>query len=116
MATKSRKIRRIEVCSRVQARSARQCRLAHAAVGRRIGDLPEGPGRGACRNGPRRGLRLLSGVDGAPVLQVRAGLDKLAAQISRTVLWADCLSGCVEAGASAFLECSPGRALTNIHG
>ena len=57
-----------------------------------------------------------SAVSTAPVLQVRAGLDKLAAQISRTVLWADCLSGCVEAGASAFLECSPGRALTNIHG
>lgn len=65
-------------------------------------------------NGPRPGLRLLSGVDGAPVLQLRAGLDKLAAQISHTVLWADCLSGCVEAGASAFLECGPGRALAEM--
>ncbi len=63
---------------------------------------------------PPPGLRLLSGVDGAPVLQVRAGLDKLASQISRTVLWADCLSGCVEAGASAFLECGPGRALAGM--
>lgn len=58
--------------------------------------------------------RLLSGVDAAPVLNVRIGLDKLADQISRTVQWSDCLTACVEAGATAFLECGPGRALAEI--
>ena len=58
--------------------------------------------------------RLLSGVDATPVLDVRSGLDKLAAQISRTVRWSECLSACVEAGATAFLECGPGRALAEM--
>jgi [acyl-carrier-protein] S-malonyltransferase len=58
--------------------------------------------------------RLLSGIDGAPVLSCAAGLDKLAAQISQTVHWADCLQGCVEAGASAFLELGPGSALSRM--
>lgn len=58
--------------------------------------------------------RLLSGTDATPVLDVRSGLDKLAAQISRTVQWSDCLVACVEAGATAFLELGPGRALTEM--
>jgi len=49
---------------------------------------------------PIGGPRLLSGIDSAPVIQVEPGLDKLAAQISRTVRWADCLQACVEAGAA----------------
>ena len=62
--------------------------------------------------GPLRGeVRLLSGVDGAAVFDVSAGLHKLALQISHTIDWAACLRGCVEAGASAFLELGPGRAL-----
>jgi len=60
------------------------------------------------------GTRLLSGIDAAPVLDVPAGLDKLAAQISQTVHWSDCLQACVEAGATAFLEFGPGRALSNM--
>lgn len=60
---------------------------------------------------PPAGVRLLSGIDAAPVFEVRAGLDKLAAQISRTVQWAGCLGACVEAGATAFLELGPGAAL-----
>jgi [acyl-carrier-protein] S-malonyltransferase len=57
-------------------------------------------------------VRLLSGIDGSSVLDIETGLDKLAAQISRTVEWADCLRACVEAGATAFLELGPGSALS----
>ena len=57
------------------------------------------------------GARLLSGVDAGLALDVEAGLDKLAAQISQTIDWAGCLDACVEAGAAAFLELGPGRAL-----
>lgn len=60
------------------------------------------------------GMRLLSGVDGTPVLDTRAGLEKLAAQISHTVDWSGCLDGCVEAGAQAFLELGPGQALSDM--
>ncbi|MET0499416.1 MAG: acyltransferase domain-containing protein [Steroidobacteraceae bacterium] len=63
-------------------------------------------------NLPPAGTRLLSGVDGSAVIAASAGLDKLAAQISHTVQWAACLQGCIEAGATAFLELGPGRALT----
>jgi len=63
---------------------------------------------------PTSGTRLLSGIDGAPVLQIGPGLDKLAAQISQTVAWADCLQACIEAGATAFLELGPGRALSEM--
>lgn len=60
------------------------------------------------------GARILSGIDGAPVMTLDAGLDKLAAQISQTVQWASCLQGCIEAGATAFLELGPGRALSRM--
>lgn len=60
---------------------------------------------------PAAGARILSGIDGAPVVSAEAGLDKLAAQISQTVQWANCLQGCLEAGATTFLELGPGHAL-----
>jgi [acyl-carrier-protein] S-malonyltransferase len=63
---------------------------------------------------PAAGTRILSGVDGAPVSSAEAGLDKLAAQISQTVQWASCLQGCIEAGATAFLELGPGHALSGM--
>ena len=63
---------------------------------------------------PAAGARVLSGVDGAPVIRIDSGLDKLAAQISRTVLWTGCLQGCMEAGATAFLELGPGHALSEM--
>jgi [acyl-carrier-protein] S-malonyltransferase len=63
---------------------------------------------------PDGGVRLFSGIDGSPVLNVAAGMDKLAKQISHTVLWAACLEGCVEAGASAFLELGPGPSLSEM--
>jgi [acyl-carrier-protein] S-malonyltransferase len=59
-------------------------------------------------------VRLLSGIDGGSVFDIEAGLDKLAAQISHTVQWAACLEGCVEAGASGFLEFGPGSALAEM--
>jgi len=62
----------------------------------------------------RSGTRLLSGVDGSPAVHVEAALDKLAAQISQTVRWTDCLQGCIEAGATAFLELGPGHALSEM--
>jgi len=63
---------------------------------------------------PDTGVRLLSGVDGAAVVDVQGGLDKLAAQISHTLQWAACLQSCIEAGASAFLELGPGSALATM--
>jgi [acyl-carrier-protein] S-malonyltransferase len=63
---------------------------------------------------PDGGVRLFSGIDGSPVVNVAAGMDKLAKQISHTVLWAACLEGCVEAGASAFLELGPGPSLSEM--
>ncbi|WP_175729815.1 acyltransferase domain-containing protein [Burkholderia ambifaria] len=65
---------------------------------------------------PPPGTRLFSGIDGASVLDVGAGLDKLARQIAEPVEWAACLAACVEAGATAFLELGPGRALAEMAG
>jgi [acyl-carrier-protein] S-malonyltransferase len=59
-------------------------------------------------------VRLFSGIDGNPVLDTAAGKNKLSEQISHTVEWAACLQGCVEAGASAFLELGPGSALSEM--
>jgi [acyl-carrier-protein] S-malonyltransferase len=60
------------------------------------------------------GMRLFSGIDGSSVADIPLGMDKLAEQISQTVQWAACLEGCVEAGASTFLELGPGRALSEM--
>jgi malonyl CoA-acyl carrier protein transacylase len=62
----------------------------------------------------RTGVRLFSGVDGTAVLDLASGKNKLAEQICRTVDWAACLEGCLEAGASAFLELGPGAALSKM--
>jgi [acyl-carrier-protein] S-malonyltransferase len=63
---------------------------------------------------PASGVRLFSGIDGAPVLDPADGLDKLARQVAEPVEWAACLDACVEAGARAFLELGPGRALAEM--
>ncbi|AOK30089.1 MULTISPECIES: malonate decarboxylase subunit epsilon [Burkholderia] len=63
---------------------------------------------------PTAGTRLLGGLDGSPVLDVGAGLDKLARQIAEPIDWAACVAGCVEAGARAFVELGPGRALAQM--
>lgn len=59
-------------------------------------------------------MRLFSGIDAAPVIDVAAGIDKLARQIEQPVRWDACLAACVEHGASAFLELGPGRALSDM--
>lgn len=61
---------------------------------------------------PRPGVRLFSGIDGEVVLDAARGAQKLALQISHTVDWASCLESCIEAGATAFFELGPGRALS----
>jgi [acyl-carrier-protein] S-malonyltransferase len=63
---------------------------------------------------PDLNIRLLSGIDGSPVVNISTGLNKLAEQISHKVEWASCLEGCVEAGASVFFELGPGRALREM--
>jgi [acyl-carrier-protein] S-malonyltransferase len=63
---------------------------------------------------PRAGLRLISGVDGEPVRDVRTGCDKLAAQIGAPLDWAACLESCRESGAHCALELGPGRALSQM--
>jgi len=62
----------------------------------------------------RPGVRLFSGIDGATVLDIGVGLDKLGAQISQPVQWAACIDACVESGVTAFLELGPGRALAEM--
>lgn len=63
---------------------------------------------------PREAPRLLSGLDGAPVFDVLAGVEKLALQISRTINWAACLEAVREDGANAVLELGPGHALSTM--
>ncbi|KVU30474.1 malonate decarboxylase subunit epsilon [Burkholderia ubonensis] len=63
---------------------------------------------------PLPGARLFAGIDGTSVLDAADGLDKLARQIAEPVEWAACLAACVEAGATAFLELGPGRALAEM--
>ena len=63
---------------------------------------------------PRAGTWLFSGIDGTAVFDVPLGLDKLALQISHPVQWASCLASCVQAGARAFVELGPGRALADM--
>jgi [acyl-carrier-protein] S-malonyltransferase len=63
---------------------------------------------------PSPGTRLLSGIDGAVVLNGPATVGKLASQLSQPVQWAACLEACVEAGAEVFLELGPGRALAEM--
>jgi [acyl-carrier-protein] S-malonyltransferase len=59
-------------------------------------------------------VRLLGGIDGSPVVNISAGLTKLAEQISHTVEWAHGLESCEEAGARGFFELGPGRALNEM--
>ena len=58
--------------------------------------------------------RLLSGLDGTTVFRSEHGLDKLAAQIARTIDWSACLEACREYGADRVLELGPGHALATM--
>jgi [acyl-carrier-protein] S-malonyltransferase len=59
-------------------------------------------------------VRLLSGIDGAAVFDVRAGADKLARQIQQTVDWAACMQSCRAAGVTEVVELGPGNALARL--
>ncbi|MEA1833978.1 acyl transferase [Methylobacterium durans] len=63
---------------------------------------------------PRGAPRLLSGLDGAPVFEGDAGLEKLGRQISHTIDWATCLEAAREYGATRVLELGPGHALATM--
>jgi [acyl-carrier-protein] S-malonyltransferase len=60
------------------------------------------------------GVRLLSGIDGDTVFDVRAGADKLARQIQQTVDWASCMESCRAAGVTKVVEFGPGHALARM--
>ena len=60
------------------------------------------------------GVRLLSGIDAETVRDPRAGLRKLALQVTTMIDWAACLEACREAGATRFLELGPGAALARM--
>ncbi|MFC0399861.1 ACP S-malonyltransferase [Paraburkholderia rhizosphaerae] len=59
-------------------------------------------------------MRVFSGIDGAPVTNIGAGVDKLARQIAQPVRWDACMAACLEEGATAFLELGPGQALSDM--
>jgi [acyl-carrier-protein] S-malonyltransferase len=59
-------------------------------------------------------VRLLSGIDGATVFDVRAGADKLTRQIQQTVDWAACMQSCHAAGVTKIVELGPGNALARF--
>jgi [acyl-carrier-protein] S-malonyltransferase len=59
-------------------------------------------------------IRLLSGIDGAVVLDVSAGAAKLARQIRQTVDWAACMDACHAAGVTKVVELGPGAALARM--
>ncbi|GJE57581.1 hypothetical protein EKPJFOCH_4098 [Methylobacterium thuringiense] len=66
-----------------------------------------------CRPGPGA-PRLISGLDGTTVFAAKAGLEKLALQISQTLDWAACLVACREYGVDQVLELGPGHALATM--
>jgi len=60
------------------------------------------------------GVRLLSGIDGDAVFDLRDGLDKLARQIGQTVDWAACMDACRSGGVTKVIELGPGHALAHM--
>ncbi|WP_232629677.1 acyltransferase domain-containing protein [Methylobacterium sp. Leaf118] len=77
-------------------------------------DFAQALARETPRRPPPGAPRLVSGLDGAPVLNPQAGLDKLAGQIAQTIDWAACLQACDEFGARTVLELGPGHALATM--
>ncbi|NHN90329.1 malonate decarboxylase subunit epsilon [Acetobacter conturbans] len=63
---------------------------------------------------PSPEVRLLSGLDGEPILRIDDGCMRLAREVSTTVNWQACLQGCREAGVSRIIETGPGTALTRM--
>lgn len=63
---------------------------------------------------PASNVRLLSGIDADRVVDTKAGMRKLAAQIGCTIQWRHCLETAFECGAQAVLELGPGDALCRM--
>ena len=59
-------------------------------------------------------VRLLSGLDGEPVISIPRGQERLADAISHSLDWAACLDAIRENGARTILELGPGNALANM--
>jgi [acyl-carrier-protein] S-malonyltransferase len=59
-------------------------------------------------------VRLLSGIDGDTVFDVRTGAEKLARQTRQTVDWAGCMESCRAAGVTKAVELGPGNALAHL--
>lgn len=62
----------------------------------------------------QRGIRLVSGIDGNTVRDMRTGLDKLAGQICTPIDWAACMDTCRAALPDRILELGPGSALARM--
>ena len=60
------------------------------------------------------GVRLLSGIDGAPVFSIEHGIRKLAIQVSTTVHWNACMAACLSANATKVIELGPGNGLIGM--
>ncbi len=58
--------------------------------------------------------RLLSGIDGNAVFDLRDGMDKLARQIQQAVDWAACMDACQSSGITRVIELGPGNALAHM--
>ncbi len=108
------------VCQDAMARGAsRTVRLpvsvpSHTAILARAVDPFATALRAAGCRPPRRGIRLLSGVDGRAVDDVESGATKLACQIATEIDWAACLDSCRASGARLVLELGPGTALSRM--
>jgi [acyl-carrier-protein] S-malonyltransferase len=81
--------------------------VASAAFARTLGEAPR-----SARI--PNGVRLLSGIDGTPVFNLGAGLDKLARQMAQTVDWAACMDACLASNVDIALELGPGHALASM--
>ncbi len=61
-----------------------------------------------------KGMRLLSGIDGDAVFDIKAGAGKLARQIRQTVEWSACMDALRASGVRKVIELGPGRALIGM--
>ena len=57
---------------------------------------------------------VVAGIDAAWVVRRDSAIDKLALQLDRTIVWANCLDTLYERGCRVFLELGPGRALARM--
>lgn len=59
-------------------------------------------------------IPILAGMDGTPVTTRRKAVDKLSAQLARTVDWAACMDGLAEMGCTMLLELGPCNGLSRM--